>query len=76
MPPTYRPPQRLGKQPPAVLPSDLAQRVDLGDGATWPSCLMMATGSGLQCITLVVCHGHQAANLDQLEAAPAGGRMA
>ena len=62
MPPTYRPPQRLGKQSPSVLPSDLSRLVDLGDGATWPHCLAMAPGAGLECVTLASCHGRQAAN--------------
>lgn len=71
MPPTYRPPQRLGKQPPAVLSLDLSRLADLGDGMAWPRCLVIPTGAGLQCVTLAACHGHQAANSASAAAAQA-----
>lgn len=68
MPPLCHPPQRRGKQPPAVLPHALAQLAELGDRMAWPRFLVMPPGAGLQCVTLAACHGHQAANVGRLEA--------
>ncbi len=47
MPPTYRPPQRFGKQPPAVLPFRFELLIDLGDGTAWPRTLASLRDSGM-----------------------------
>lgn len=47
MPPLYRPGPITGKQPPTVLPRDLAEFVDLGDGYGWPKLLAFPVGAGL-----------------------------
>ena len=73
MPPTYRRPRRLGKQPPEVLPRALAELADTSGGPGWPACLAMPPSGGMECITLVWCYGSAAANADRCGAGQAGG---
>lgn len=72
MPPLYRPPLRTGKQPPVVLPRELAGLVNLNAPDAWPSCLALPAGAGLECVTLAMCHGLEAANACRLISATAG----
>jgi hypothetical protein len=62
MPPLCMLQPSTGKQPPPVLPPDLAMLANVGDGTGWPKCLVHPKGAGLLDPACLLWQGDIAAN--------------